>query len=104
MLRHNLNVMHIEKNVCDNIIYTLLYKDGRSKDGLKARLDMQKMKNRKALHPRPLKKKAGTFTLPHASYNMTNEEKEIFLKVLKDYETSFWVLFKSFKTSSIPRT
>ncbi|XP_025628721.1 uncharacterized protein [Arachis hypogaea] len=37
LLRHNLDVMHIEKNVCDNIIYTILNDSGKSKDNLKAR-------------------------------------------------------------------
>ena len=36
MLRHNLDVMHIEKNVVDNIIGTLLNLDRKTKDNLKA--------------------------------------------------------------------
>lgn len=39
LLRHNLDVMHIEKNVCDKIIGTLLDIEGKSKDNLKARKD-----------------------------------------------------------------
>ena len=31
-LRHNLNVMHIEKNICDNILGNLLSLEGKSKD------------------------------------------------------------------------
>ena len=37
MLRHNLDVMYIEKNVVDNIIGTLLNLDRKTKDNLKAR-------------------------------------------------------------------
>ena len=37
MLRHNLDVMYIEKNVVDNIIGTLLNLNGKTKDNLKAR-------------------------------------------------------------------
>ena len=37
VLRHNLDVMHIEKNVVDNIIGTLLNLDGKTNDNLKAR-------------------------------------------------------------------
>ena len=37
VLRHNLDVMHIEKNVVDNIIGTLLNLGGKTKDNLKAR-------------------------------------------------------------------
>ncbi|XP_072094154.1 uncharacterized protein [Arachis hypogaea] len=36
-LRHNLDVMHIEKNVCDNIIFTILNEKGQCKlSGLKS--------------------------------------------------------------------
>ncbi|CAN1757493.1 hypothetical protein LINPERHAP1_LOCUS6538 [Linum perenne] len=52
ILRHNLDVMHIEKNVCDNILWTLLNVTGRSKDSVKSRLDMQLLKIRDELHPR----------------------------------------------------
>ena len=42
LLRHNLDVMHIEKNVCDNIVGTLLGQVGKTKDNLNARLDFKK--------------------------------------------------------------
>ncbi|KAK2654990.1 hypothetical protein Ddye_008042 [Dipteronia dyeriana] len=51
VLCHNLDVMHIEKNVCDNIINTLLNVKGKSKDGLNSRKDLQKMNIRHELHP-----------------------------------------------------
>ncbi|XP_073224719.1 uncharacterized protein [Cicer arietinum] len=51
VLRHNLDVMHIEKNVCDNIIGTLLHLDGKSKDNDKARYDLVDMNIRSQLHP-----------------------------------------------------
>jgi len=39
--RHNLDVMHIEKkNICDNVIGTLLDIPGKTKDHTKARLDL----------------------------------------------------------------
>ena len=41
ILRHNLDVMHIEKNVCDNILGTLVNIEGMSKDNLLARLDLK---------------------------------------------------------------
>ena len=43
LLRHNLDVMHIEKNVCDNVVFTLLNETGRSKDHLNARRDLQEL-------------------------------------------------------------
>lgn len=51
LLRHNLDVMHIEKNVCDNIYGTLLNLDGKSKDNLQARQDLKEMNIREELHP-----------------------------------------------------
>lgn len=43
LLRHNLDVMHIEKNVFDSVLGTILGIPGKSKDSLNARLDMDVM-------------------------------------------------------------
>ncbi|XP_028116787.1 uncharacterized protein LOC114314502 [Camellia sinensis] len=51
LIRHNLDVMHIEKNVCDNVLWTILNVDGKGKDNLNTRRDLQDMGIRKALHP-----------------------------------------------------
>ncbi|KAL4560130.1 hypothetical protein LXL04_032279 [Taraxacum kok-saghyz] len=56
LLRHNLDVMHIEKNVCDNIVKTLLGQGKKNKD---------------------------TTFMPRASYQMTGDEKGVFLRNLK---------------------
>jgi hypothetical protein len=40
-LKHNLDVMHIEKNICENLIETILNINGKTKDMLKARLDLK---------------------------------------------------------------
>ena len=50
MLRHNLDVMHIKKNVVDNIINTLLNLDGKKNDNLKARQDLKDLGIRSELH------------------------------------------------------
>ncbi|XP_056843317.1 uncharacterized protein LOC130495813 [Raphanus sativus] len=49
-LRHNLDVMHIENIFFDNIINTLLNVQGKTKDGIKSRLDLKEYCNRKDLH------------------------------------------------------
>ena len=36
LIHHNLDVMHIEKNVCDNILWTVVGVPGKCKDNLKA--------------------------------------------------------------------
>ncbi|XP_010240785.1 uncharacterized protein LOC100829461 [Brachypodium distachyon] len=82
LLRHNLDIMHIEKNVCENIYRTLLGIDGKSKDNFKARLDLQEMNIRKELHPQ--KKPNDKYYLPAASYTMSKKEKQQFCKVLHD--------------------
>ena len=56
--------MHIEKNVFDSVICTLLNVAGKSKDGINARLDMEKMGMRNEL--RPVKKGDRTFLPPAA--------------------------------------
>lgn len=67
-LRHNLDVMHIEKNVCDSLLGTLLSIDGKNKDTDKARIDLQKMGIRKELH---LFKEGNRLMKPHATYTLT---------------------------------
>lgn len=39
-LRQNLDVIHIEKNICDSILGTMLSIDGKSKDIANARRDL----------------------------------------------------------------
>ena len=51
LLRHNLDVMHIEKNVIDNILGTLLDIKGKTKDNLTARKDLEEMGLRPTIHP-----------------------------------------------------
>jgi len=43
--------MHIENNICENVIVTLLNVDGKSKDHIKACLDLVKMGIRQDIHP-----------------------------------------------------
>ncbi|PKU65335.1 hypothetical protein MA16_Dca001225 [Dendrobium catenatum] len=49
LIRHNLDVMHIEKNVFDNIFYTVMDIKEKSKDNIKARMDLKEICRRKAL-------------------------------------------------------
>ncbi|KAL6221919.1 hypothetical protein ACLB2K_005311 [Fragaria x ananassa] len=73
-VRHCLDVMHIEKNVCDSLLGTLLNVPGKTKDGIKARLDLVEMGIRTELAPNldgPKKTR-----LPLASWNLTLDEKK----------------------------
>ncbi|GMP88319.1 hypothetical protein CsSME_00040354 [Camellia sinensis var. sinensis] len=73
--------MHIEKNVIDNVYGTLLNLDGKTKDNLKARLDLQEMGIRRELHPQKIS--SNKTYLPPACFSMILKEKDDFLKVLK---------------------
>ena len=42
--RHNTDVMHMEKHICDNIIGTLLNIPTKKKDSYNARIDCEKLK------------------------------------------------------------
>ncbi|XP_077224998.1 uncharacterized protein LOC143858225 [Tasmannia lanceolata] len=82
LLRHNLDVMHIEKNVCDSVIGTLLNIEGKTKDTVKARLDLQEMKLRRTLHP--MNNERNKTYLPPACFTMSPKEKEVLCNILKD--------------------
>ncbi|XP_074325524.1 uncharacterized protein LOC141663604 [Apium graveolens] len=81
--RHNLDVMHIEKNVCDKVLGTLLNIAGKTKDHIAARLDLQELGIRKVLHP-VLSSDGKHLEIRAAIFDMTNEEKDLFCSVLKN--------------------
>ena len=82
LIRHNLDVMHIEKNVCDNVLWTILRVVGKSKDNVNSRCDLEEMKIRKPLHVQS--RGSNKAYLPPAIFSMTKEEKDTFLTVLKE--------------------
>ena len=82
MLRHNLDVMHIEKNIVDYIIGTLLNLDGKTKDNLKAHQDLKDIGIRSELHLENVRN--DKTRMPHACYHMNANENDGFLQVLKD--------------------
>ncbi|XP_024199865.1 uncharacterized protein LOC112203073 [Rosa chinensis] len=73
-VRHNLDVMHIEKNCCDAILGTLLNILGKTKDGAAARLDMVDMGIRTDLKATSTGKRE---RLPLASWNLFLDERKI---------------------------
>ncbi|XP_028201789.1 uncharacterized protein LOC114385965 [Glycine soja] len=80
-VRHCLDVMHVEKNVCDSLVGTLLNIKGKTKDGLKCRQDLVEMGIRQQLHP--VSKGVRTY-LPPASHTMSKTEKKSFCHCLKN--------------------
>ncbi|XP_019253852.1 PREDICTED: uncharacterized protein LOC109232540 [Nicotiana attenuata] len=81
-LRHNLDVMHIEKNICDSLLGTLLDIPGKTKDHVNSRYDLQEMGIRKELQP--IKDNNGKVYLAKACFSMKTEEKKLFCSVLKN--------------------
>ncbi|XP_004516272.1 uncharacterized protein [Cicer arietinum] len=79
LIRHFLDRMHIEKNVSDNVLLTVLDDKNRTKDNLQARKDLQAMGIREKLHPYPNSSK-----FPQSCFKMKNSEKDIFLHILKN--------------------
>lgn len=79
--RHNLDVMHIEKNICENVVGTLFNLEGKSKDNLKARLDLMEMGIRKDIHPVNIG--PNKVFLPPTRFTISSKEKDIFCGVLK---------------------
>lgn len=71
LLRHNLDVMHIEKNIFDNVIGTLMNIDGKTKDSLKARLDLKAMGIRKRYWPRMVNDK---LVYDPAHFTLSNDD------------------------------
>ena len=71
--------MHIEKNVAEILIGTIMNVKGKTKDGLQARQDLKEMKIKKKLWP---VEKNGKLTYPDAPYTLSRSEKELICKTL----------------------
>ncbi|XP_020271957.1 uncharacterized protein LOC109847122 [Asparagus officinalis] len=80
-IRHNLDVMHIEKNICDNLLSTLLQDANKSKDDLRARRDLTALNIREELQP----KNVGNdrLELPASRITMSKVKMQTFCQFLK---------------------
>ena len=78
-VRHNIDVMHVEKNVSDAII-SIMMQNSKSKDGVKSRKDLEDMGIRKNLH---VQLKGKRTYLPHAAYWLKKDEKKKILQETK---------------------
>ena len=65
--------MHVEKNVFDNIIHTVMNSD-RTKDNEKAKMDLEEYCRCLKLNLQPLKD--GRWCKPRASYTLTSVQKQ----------------------------
>nr|ABA94043.1 transposon protein, putative, CACTA, En/Spm sub-class [Oryza sativa Japonica Group] len=79
-VRHAIDVMHLTKNLCVNLLGFLgVYE--KSKDTLEARNDLKHMEQRGDLHPEP--KEKGSHYLSPASYTLSKAEKENMFECLE---------------------
>ncbi|KAL0433488.1 UNVERIFIED_CONTAM: hypothetical protein Slati_2683100 [Sesamum latifolium] len=72
LIRHNLDVMDIEKNVFDNIFNTVMDIKGKTKDNLNARKDLQIICNRPELEVDEMR----PYVMPKAVYILTRDQKK----------------------------
>ena len=72
--------MHIEKNMCDSLIGTILHISGKAKDTLQAQKVLKFLKLRHDLHPEDMEE--GNKYLSPASYNLSKTEKIAMCKCL----------------------
>ncbi|XP_012853199.1 PREDICTED: uncharacterized protein LOC105972765 [Erythranthe guttata] len=79
LVRHNVDVIHVEKNVCESIFGTLLNQKGKTKDGLKSRKDLEEMQIRRDLHPQ---KRGNRLYLPTTPHTLSKTEKQFFCRRL----------------------
>jgi hypothetical protein len=73
MVHHAIDIMHVEKNMCEALVGTLLDIPGKIKDTLKACMDLEEMKLRKDLHHKTLEN--GLKKLLPACYTLSKQEK-----------------------------
>ena len=73
LIRHNLDVMHIKKNIFDNILSTIMNIKWKTKNNAKARLDLATYC--KCLHLKLQKDGNGRVYKPKATYSLTREQK-----------------------------
>ena len=72
LIRHNLDVMHIEKNVFDNIFHTIMNVRGRTKDNENSRRDLEGICYRPDLHLKVAEN--GKVIMPKAKYALDNSQ------------------------------
>ncbi|KAL6658573.1 hypothetical protein ACP70R_004159 [Stipagrostis hirtigluma subsp. patula] len=80
-VRHAIDDMHLEKNVFDSVIGTVMDTSSKPKDSLKSRKDLVHMGIWKELHPE--ERPNGKQYLPAAGYTLTLDEKKAILKCFR---------------------
>lgn len=82
LIRHTLDVMHIEKNFFENVFNTAMDLNGKTKDNVKARMDMEKFCKRTELELKKLPN--GKIVKPKARYAFNLEQKRAVCEWVKE--------------------
>ena len=80
-LKHNIDVMHVEKNISESTFGTMLGIDGKNKDTEKAQMDLETMNIREMLHLEVLPD--GSCRKPRAIFSLNTAERDGFYNFLK---------------------
>ncbi|XP_021766228.1 uncharacterized protein LOC110730711 [Chenopodium quinoa] len=81
LIRHNLDVMHIEKNVFDNVFHIVMNDKKKTKDNLKARNDLKKFCKRRKLEVDD--DAIDETNMPTAPYVLSKEKRKAFCEWLE---------------------
>jgi hypothetical protein len=82
-LLHNIDVIPTEKNVTESIFHTVLNIAGKSKDNVKARVDVEQLCDRTKLHMQPPDRNRTNWFQPHSNFCLDNIQKKESFKCLK---------------------
>ncbi|XP_078169522.1 uncharacterized protein LOC144563939 [Carex rostrata] len=84
LLQHNIDMMHLEKNFCENLIYTLLGMGKKNKDNEKARKDLAVLCDRANQNLITDPNNPGKLRKPKAPFTLSPENKRKVLIWLKE--------------------
>ncbi|CAN6713228.1 unnamed protein product [Malus baccata var. baccata] len=97
-LRHNLDLMHIEKNVFDTLVGTILDIERKTKDTIEARLDLERMGIRSSLW---MKNVGGTLKKGHPFFTVKPNGKKEFFQLYFFCKVSRWLTARCLRKSNV---
>jgi len=74
-LPHSIDVMHTEKNVGESLFHTILNITPKSKDNVKARVDVKKLCDRERMHMKPPEGRQKNWFKPHADFCLNSMQR-----------------------------
>lgn len=84
LVPHNLDVMHIEKNVFECVIGTMMSIDGKTKDSLNARIDLSEMGITERYHPKV--REDGKLDFLLGDYTLSDDDNKVLCKWLSELQ------------------